>query len=76
MVRIAVPTTLWSSADKNMPDIKPNNTNMIWRCVITPVFADSAAAALRSARATWASILYSKLDWLNAKSCVSAPIAL
>ena len=35
MVRMAVPTTVWSSADKNMPAIRPKMTNRIMRCVIT-----------------------------------------
>ena len=34
-----------------MPDIRPTKTKTICLWVITPVFADSAAAALRSARA-------------------------
>ena len=61
IVHIAVPTTLWSRADRNIPAIRPNKTNVICLWVITPVLADSAAAALRSARAKAFSFLFVKV---------------
>jgi hypothetical protein len=35
MVRIDVLTTVWSSADRNIPAISPAITSMIWRFVMT-----------------------------------------
>ena len=35
MVRIAVPTMVWSREARNIPDISPTITSMIWRWDIT-----------------------------------------
>ena len=44
-MRIAAPTTDWSRAAKNMPDIKPIRTSQICLGVIAPDFAASFAAS-------------------------------
>ena len=43
IVRIAVPTTVWSSADRNMPAMRPKMTNRICRCDM--IGFDGAAGA-------------------------------
>ncbi|GAA1351391.1 hypothetical protein GCM10009595_12550 [Falsarthrobacter nasiphocae] len=53
MVRMAVPTMVWSSEDKNMPAMRPMMTSMIWRCVMigswSEVWAAGAVAAAADA---------------------------
>ena len=49
MVRIAVETTVWSSAARNIAVISPTRIVTIWRCVKAPS-APGAAAAARAER--------------------------
>jgi hypothetical protein len=57
MVRMAVDTTVWSRAARNMPSISPDRIVRIWRWVKTPL-ESGAAAARRSAAAVV------RVDWL------------
>src|SRR3954453_477101 len=50
MVRMAVETTVWSSAARNMPSNRPTRIVMIWRWVKTPLASGAAAAARASLR--------------------------
>jgi hypothetical protein len=45
MVRIAAPTTDWSKAARNIPDIRPIKTSQICLGVISPDCADCFAAS-------------------------------
>src|SRR6185437_10906604 len=49
MVRMAVPTTVWSRAERNMPAMRPKITKRIWRWLMTAVlgvdWADADVAA-------------------------------